>query len=197
MAVRVANTLARLEVVEAERDRWQRPEAVLRAMGTREGMSVADLGAGAGYFALKLSAAVGGGGRVLAVDLRRAPLLFLRARAWRDGRHNIETSIGEAADPRLPPALDGVLIANTYHELTAPVNFLARVRATLRPGARVVVVDPHPGGVEGAPETPAHHHEPPESAVDALRRAGLDVVSRQDHFIDEAGHRWWLVVASR
>ena len=82
--------------VEAERDSWQRPADVLQALELRKGAVVADLGSGVGYFALKLAERVGRGGRVLAVDVRRFPLVFLRVRALLRGLRNLEAVRGRA-----------------------------------------------------------------------------------------------------
>src|SRR5579864_7869660 len=82
------DTLRQLEVVELERDQWQRPAEVLQALDLRPGNVVVDLGSGAGYFALKLSPIVGNGGQVLAVDIRRLPLAFLWVRALTHSPHN-------------------------------------------------------------------------------------------------------------
>ena len=137
-----ANTLNRLDVIEAERDRWQRPADVLRALDLHEGNSVVDLGSGAGYFALKLSLVVGNRGQVLAVDLRKLSLFFFWTRAHLGGRHNVQVVIGEQDNPRLPTGtMDAVLICNTYHEFSNPELMLDHVLRSLRPGGRLVVVD--------------------------------------------------------
>src|SRR6185369_3439663 len=78
---RALNTIGYLDGVESERDQWQRPPDVIRAIGATEGKTVADIGSGAGYFSLRLSRAVGPAGKVLAVDIRKLPLAFLWARA--------------------------------------------------------------------------------------------------------------------
>ncbi len=123
---RTAVTLRHLEVVEAERDRWQQPEQVVRALDLRPERTVVDLGCGAGYFALKLSPAVGQTGRVVAVDVRTLPLQVLRWRALLGGRHNLQIERGEADDPHLAPgSADAVLIANTWHELRDRPRILA------------------------------------------------------------------------
>ena len=71
------DTISRLDVVEAERDQWQRPSDVIRALDLKPGNVVVDLGCGSGYFTLKLSLSVGESGRVIAEDIRRLPLSFL------------------------------------------------------------------------------------------------------------------------
>ena len=73
----VLNTLSRLDVVEAERDQWQRPSDVVLALDLKSGDVVVDLGCGSGYFTLKLSPPIGSSGRVIAEDIRRLPLVFL------------------------------------------------------------------------------------------------------------------------
>jgi SAM-dependent methyltransferase len=189
------NTLKRLDEVEAERDQWQRPLDVLRALDLREGNKVVDLGSGAGYFALKLSLAVGKQGQVLAVDLRKLSLFFLWARALLDGRHNVHVIVGEEDNPHLPTgSVDAVLICNTYHEFRDPGPMLQHVFQSLRSGGRLVVVDrtPHATVAE-------HTHEIPLSVVESeLRQQRFEIVSQDDHFIDRSGDDlWWLVIGRK
>ena len=114
-------TLRTLTIVERERDTWQRPDDILRALNLSPGMTVVDLGSGAGYFSLKIAPRVAPAGRVLAVDLRRESLAFLWIRAVLGGHANLHVIRNQVDDPKLPPGpIDAVLIANTYHELTAP-----------------------------------------------------------------------------
>ena len=125
----ISNTLNRLNVVESERDRWQRPSDVIRSLGVSEGSTVVDLGSGAGYFTLKLAQVVCRRGEVLAVDLRRPSLFFLRIRALLQNQHNINIIVGTPDDPHLPTGrIDAVLISNTYHEFTNP-----RLMVSVRP----------------------------------------------------------------
>jgi ubiquinone/menaquinone biosynthesis C-methylase UbiE len=131
-----------LKVVESERDRWQRPSDVIEALKLKQGNAVADVGSGAGYFALKLSRAVGSSGKVLAVDIRKLPLVFLWIRAFLRSQHNIRIRVGDPDDPRLPAGIvDAVLIANTYHEFANPELMLDHISRSLRLGGRLVVLD--------------------------------------------------------
>src|SRR6516164_4375968 len=115
------NTIYALNIVESERDEWQRPSEVISRLSLKSGDIVADVGSGAGYFSLKLSPVVGRSGTVLAVDVRKPPLVFLWIRALLAGLHNIRIRVGESDAPHLPVGtVDAVLIANTYHEFTAP-----------------------------------------------------------------------------
>jgi predicted methyltransferase len=184
-------TLQRLRVVEAERDQWQRPADIIRALNLKNGNVVVDFGAGAGYFALKLSDVVGGGGHVLAVDLRQLSLLFLRIRAVLQGKHNIHTIIGSVDDPHLSSGpVDAVLILNTYHELTAPEKILAHLANALRRGGRLVIVDRMGSSGE--------HQAFPAKVEAEVRKAGFAIVNRNDEFIHPAGDEsWWLLTADR
>ena len=187
------NTLKRLDQVEAERDLWQRPTDVLRAMSLQEGQTVVDLGSGAGYFALKLSPAVGKRGQVLAVDLRKLSLFFLWTRALLGGQHNIHVILGQADDPHLSSgSVDAVLICNAYHEFSNPERMLDHVSDSLRPGGRIVVVDRGPRAAERA-------HEVPLSIVAGeLRRKGFEIASQDDRFIDRADDDlWWLIIGRK
>src|SRR5262249_22732446 len=189
-------TLRRLEVVEAARDDWRRPVDVVRSLDVAEGAVVAEIGCGAGYFALKLSRAVGPRGWVLAEDVRWLPLLFLRVRTVLQGRRNLRIVRGSVDDPRLPAGgLDAVLIANTYHELTDPRAILDRSFRALRPAGRLVVVDPSTGGGR---DIAVHHRATPDEAEGRLRQAGFVIAHRDDRFIaDGGGYEWWLIVARK
>src|SRR5579884_1742968 len=147
----VIGTLHRLDAVEADRDRWQHADEIIAALGLHNGATVTDLGCGSGYFTLRLSPAAGPNGTVLAEDIRRLPLMFLRVRALLRHEQNIRIILGTADEPGLPVGtVDAVLIANTYHEFAHPELILRHVRRALRPGGRLVIVDrePGPGGAE-------------------------------------------------
>ena len=189
------NTLQQLEVVESERDQWQRPLDILRALDVREGDTVVDLGSGAGYFVLKLSPAVGMRGQVLAVDLRRLSLSFLWTRALLRGERNVHVIVGEEDNPRLPTGtVDEVLICNTYHEFSNPELMLDHIFRSLRPGGHIVVVDRAPRTTEAE-----HTHEVALTVVAGeLQRKRFQIVSQDDHFIDRPhDDLWWLLVASK
>jgi predicted methyltransferase len=195
------NTLSRLNVVEAGRDQWQRPSDVIQALDLRPGNLVVDLGCGSGYFTLKLSAPVGKSGSVLAEDIRRFPLAFLWFRTFLQNERNVKVLHGEPSDPHLPiQSVNAVLIANTYHEFTDSRTILAHVYRSLVPGGRLVVVDRGPQPVAASRETAREDHEvSPEQVEDELRRAGFEIVSRQDRFIenDPTNEGWWLIVTRK
>src|SRR5580698_9196818 len=99
-------TLDRLNVVERERDQWQRPSEIIQELNLKDGAVAVDLGSGAGYFALKLSRLVGKNGRVFAVDLRQVSLAFLWMRAHLWSGDNIDVRLGDTEDPHLPAHVD-------------------------------------------------------------------------------------------
>jgi ubiquinone/menaquinone biosynthesis C-methylase UbiE len=135
-------TLNCLGMVEHDRDRWQRPVDIMQALDLREGSVVADIGTGVGYFALKLSPAVGKSGEVLAVDIQEEPLIFLRIRTLLRNQHNVHIIRGDPDDPQLPQsAVDAVLIVNAFHEFENPQRILACIIRALRPRGRLVVAD--------------------------------------------------------
>jgi ubiquinone/menaquinone biosynthesis C-methylase UbiE len=183
-------TLRRLDVVESQRDQWQRPSDIIQALNLKQGSTAVDLGCGSGYFALKLSSVVGSGGTVYAVDVRRLPLIFLWFRALIRHQCNLRTMLGGSDNSHLPSgAADAVLIANTYHELANPVAMLYQVFQSLVSGGRLVIVDPR---------QTEHGELSPILVEHDLRHSGFEVVSRVDQFIHQpAKGPWWLIIARR
>ena len=195
------NTLAQLEVVEHERDQWQRPAAALEALNLSEGKAVVDFGSGSGYFALKLSQAVGSRGRVLAVDIRGLSLVFLWLRAFLGGHHNITVIHAGESDPKLPAGVaDAVLVANTYHEFSNPKLILSHIFRSLVADGRLVILDRRPPDANARhDEIEGHHHHLPAAQVERdLVQSGFEIIAREDNFIEQPGKDpWWLIVARR
>lgn len=195
-------TLYALDQIERERDQWQRPADVIRALDLHDGDHVVDFGSGVGYFALKLSPVVGKRGGVVASDIRLQSLVFLRIRAFLRGEHNLESIRGRILDPELPIGFaDAVLISNTYHELTEPNLILHRLADSLKPGGRLVILDrgPRSSGLASRQTQEKHHELRPDLVEAEVRRAGFQIVGRQDHFIDRLGDDqvWWMMVARK
>lgn len=125
-----------------DRDAWQRPDQIMDALGIADGAKVADLGAGGGYFTVRLARRVGPNGLIYAEDIQPQMIEAIERRVRREGLRNIRTVLGKPDDPGLPPAtLDAVLIVDSYHELEAPIALLRNVAAALRPKGRLGVVD--------------------------------------------------------
>lgn len=125
-----------------EREATEQPERVLDALAIAPGSVVADVGAGTGYFSLRLARRVGPGGRVLATDIQPGMLERLQARARAAGVTNVTTVLSTEDDTRLAPAsVDLVLMVDVYHELARPAETLVQLRRALRPGGRLVLVE--------------------------------------------------------
>jgi predicted methyltransferase len=138
---------------EAERDRVDEANKVMDIAGINAGMSVADIGAGEGYYTIRLSARVGKDGRVLAQDIFPKVRDRLADRVMRERLDNVSVKLGAPADPKLPEnSFDRVLMIHMYHEIEDPYEFLWRLRPTLLPGGQIVVVDAdRPTGAHGIP----------------------------------------------
>jgi len=130
---------------EADRDQELQPDRVIRAVGVAPGMTLGEIGAGRGYFTVKLARAVGPTGRVLANDIDSGALASLERRCRREDLQNVETVLGEYEDPLLPDqALDMVFMVYSFHDIDERVALLENLAPSLRPGATVVVLDEDP-----------------------------------------------------
>ena len=127
---------------EEARDRLNEAEAVMNRAGIKQGMTVADIGAGEGYYTIRLATRVGKTGRVLAEDIVPAVRDTLATRVSRERLDNVSVRLGLPADPRLPEAsFDRILMIHMYHEIESPYEFLWRLRPSLDDTGQVVVVD--------------------------------------------------------
>jgi ubiquinone/menaquinone biosynthesis C-methylase UbiE len=127
---------------EVQRDSVNEAKTVMDLGDIRKGMTVADIGAGEGYYTVRLAPRVGAKGRVLAEDIDAAALHRLGDRIQRERLDNVSIKPGGPDDPRLPTAsFDRIFLVHMYHEVTEPYAFLWRLRPALRPGGRVIVVD--------------------------------------------------------
>jgi ubiquinone/menaquinone biosynthesis C-methylase UbiE len=124
------------------RDAWQKPDAVLHALGVVPGMTVADLGAGTGYFSVPLAKIVGDKGRVLAIDVEPTLVDYMKERAKKAKLAQLVPVLAPADDPQLPVrGVDLVLIVDTWHHIDDRLHYLAKLAAGLKAGGRVAVVD--------------------------------------------------------
>jgi predicted methyltransferase len=138
---------------EKERDRAGEAQQLVRLLGIKSGMTVADIGAGSGYYVVRLSPIVGPHGRIMAEDVVPQYLRGLRLRV-RDLRlQNVVVSLGEPHDARLPAnSIDIAILVHMYHEITQPYGLLYNLVPALKPGARVGIVDAYaPTSAHGTP----------------------------------------------
>jgi len=129
-------------LVRPEREAEEAPDAALEAIGITRGATVADVGAGAGYFTWRLAERVGPSGKVYANDIQPAMLELLRKNI--EARHlaNVEPVLGVEDDPRLPAGrVDLVLLVDVYHEFSEPEKMLRKIRESLKPDGRLVLLE--------------------------------------------------------
>jgi SAM-dependent methyltransferase len=129
-------------LVRAEREQEENPDLALKLLAIPEGAVVADLGAGVGYYTLKIAKIVGPKGKVYATDIQPEMLRMLRTRAEKAGIRNIETIAGSANQTNLPgAAVDIVLLVDVYHEFSEPRKMLESIARALKPGGRLILLE--------------------------------------------------------
>jgi ubiquinone/menaquinone biosynthesis C-methylase UbiE len=187
------------EAAQAKRERELKMPEIIQALGLTEGARVADIGAGEGYYEIPMARTVGPGGRVYAEDINAGALKRLRERVASGRLGNVNVIEGAPADPKLPGgSLDGVLMVIMYHEVEDHQAMLEHVKAALKPGGRLVIVDMPPRKTLTRPraDQTKNHVIAADLVESEVREAGFEVVSRDDHFIDrpdEETTRWMIV----
>ena len=154
---------------EDARDRLGEAEQVMALAGVREGMSVADVGAGEGYYTVRLARVVGPRGRVLAEDIDPDARDVLSERVQRERFDNVAVKLGTPENPMLPAqSFDRVFLVHMYHEVSSPYAFLWHLREGVKPDGLVVVVDA---------DRPVKSHGIPVARLDCeFRSLGLEQV---------------------
>lgn len=127
---------------EEARDRLNEAEIIMDSADVRVGMTVADIGAGEGYYTVRLAKRVGPHGRVLAEDIMPEVIDALASRVTRENWENVSVKLGTPDDPSLPPgSFDRIFMVHMYHEISEPYAFLWRLYPALKPGGQIIVVD--------------------------------------------------------
>jgi ubiquinone/menaquinone biosynthesis C-methylase UbiE len=171
-----------LGLLEApDRDIWQHPDQVMDQLGIAEASVVADIGAGAGWFTIRLARRVGPNGVVYAEDVQSEMLAAIQRRVNALGLTNVKPVLGFDSDPKLPPAsLDAALMVDAYHEndaREARVSLLRNLARALRPNGRIGLIDFR---LEGTGPGPAPEERvSPEVVIAEAREAGLHLVSHE------------------
>lgn len=154
-------------------------------LGVRAGTSVADIGAGSGWFTVRAARRVGENGKVYAVEINQDYLDYIARRAARESLNNIHTVLGRADDPLLPAeSVDAVLILKTYHEIQEPVALLRHVRAALKPTGRLGIIDRNGSGGD--------HGIARDDVVAEAERVGFRLAEEYD-FVKPDGEDYFLV----
>jgi predicted methyltransferase len=181
---------------ERRREQWQKVDEIFAAMAIRPGATVADIGAGDGFFTSRLARAVGPDGRVFAVDIDDKALERLRKRLDEDAIRNVTVVKGATDDPKVPErVLDSALIVNAYHEMDQHQSVLAALRRALKPEGRLVIVEPVREARRGRPRADqARDHEiDPEYVLRDARAAGFRILGLQDPFTFHDPDTEWLL----
>jgi ubiquinone/menaquinone biosynthesis C-methylase UbiE len=125
-----------------ERQREEQPEKAILAFHLKPGMQVGDVGAGTGFYSLRMAQAIAPGGVVYAEDIQPGMLERLNANATAQRVGNVVTVLGTETDPRLPAGkLDLVLLVDVYHEFSRPQRMLDRIRDALKPDGRLILLE--------------------------------------------------------
>jgi ubiquinone/menaquinone biosynthesis C-methylase UbiE len=165
------------ELEGPDRDEWQQPGKIMDVLGIGDSSVVADLGAGSGWFTIRLANRVGPNGLVFAEDIQRPMIQAIKVRVDRLGLKNVATVLGTATDPHLPAPVDAVLIVDAYHEMEHPVALLTNMAKSLKPTARIGIVDFTKDG--GGPGPAMEERVDPEAVIRDAQAAGLVVRSRE------------------
>ncbi|HTM25208.1 MAG TPA: class I SAM-dependent methyltransferase [Vicinamibacterales bacterium] len=182
--------LAQLE--GPDRDAWQRPDQIMDALLIGEGSTVADLGAGGGWFTVRLDQRVRPNGLVYAEDIQPEMIEVIRRRVQREDLKTVRTVLGTPEDPKLPPhAIDAVLIVDVYQEIEQPAKLLRNVAASLKPTGVIGIVEFKKDG--GGPGPSMSVRVDPEKVIADARAAGLEL-RKQESFLR---YQYMLIFGAR
>ena len=174
---------------DPKRDAWQKPHEVISALALKSDALVADIGAGTGYFSVRL-ANMHPRATVYAVDVEADMVRYLGERASREGIKNLKPVAGLAEDPRLPEKVDLALFVDVYHHIERREAYFRRLAGSLKPGARVAVIDFRLDSPEGPPKAA---RVAPERVKKELDAAGY-ALEAEHGFLP---HQYFLVFSPR
>lgn len=158
------------------RDAWQMPDRVIEALGLRRGQIVADIGAGTGYFTIRLAKSETAP-KVYAVDIEPSMVHYLNERAGQERLNNVVAVQAAADTPNLPETVDLVLIVDTYHHIGGREVYFRRLAKSLKPGGRVAIIDFKPDSPEGPPK---EFRFTPEQVKSEMSKAGYRLTAQHD-----------------
>jgi predicted methyltransferase len=158
---------------DPKRDERLQPNRIMDILGIKEGSSVADIGAGSGWFTVRAARRVGNGGTVYAVDINRDYLDYIEKRAKGENLSNIHVILGKEDDPLLAEkSVDAVLLLKTYHEVAQPIRLLRKTHLAMRAGALLGIIDRNGKGDD--------HGLDKEIVIKEAERAGFVLVNQYD-----------------
>ncbi len=150
------------------RDQWQMPDRVIAALDLKPGQTIADIGAGTGYFTIRLAKSPAKP-QVIAVDIEESMVNYTRHRASKEGLKNVSGAVAAADSANIPSPVDLILIVDTFHHIPAREAYFRKLAASLKPGGRLAIIDWLPGGPMGPPEA---FRFSPEKIAAELAKAG-------------------------
>jgi cyclopropane fatty-acyl-phospholipid synthase-like methyltransferase len=156
------------------RDKWQMPDRVIAALALKPGQSIADVGAGTGYFSIRLAKSPAAP-KVFAVDIEESMVKYIGHRAAKEGLKNIAGVVASAGSANIPEPVDLILIVDTFHHIPSRDAYFRALRASLKPGGRLAIIDWLPGGPMGPPEM---FRFSPEKIAAELEKAGWKKVGQ-------------------
>jgi len=157
---------------------------VMDILSIQPGKTVADIGAGSGWFTVRAARRVGETGTVYAVDINPDAIRYVSNRAQKEKLHNIKTILGKPDNPLLPAnAVDSVLLLKTYHEVARPVTLLRNLRASLRPGAKVGIIDRNGNGEDHGIGRDVVIHEAQEAGYRLQEEYDFVKGDKMDYFL--------------
>jgi ubiquinone/menaquinone biosynthesis C-methylase UbiE len=159
----------------------------MNILGIASGKTVADIGAGSGWFTVRAARRVGDSGVVYAVDINPDAIQYIASRAKKENLHNVQPTLGKPDDPLLPAKVDAVLLLKTYHEVAQPITLLRNLRASLAPGARVGVIDRNGNG--------ENHGVAKDIVIREANQAGYRLLQQYDFVKD--GMDYFLVFETK
>lgn len=167
------------------RDERLQINRVMDLLGIEPGKSVADIGAGSGWFTVRAARRVTNSGTVYAVDINRDAIQYIDKRAKKGQLRNIKTILSKPDDPQLPAdSVDAVLLLKTYHEVANPVVLLRKLGASLKPGASIGIIDRNGDGT--------NHGVNKEVVIREAAQAGYELRDSQD-FVKPDGMDYFLI----
>jgi len=162
---------------------------VMDILGIAPGKAVADIGAGSGWFTVRAAKRMSGSGLVYAVDINPEAIRYVDDRARKEQLQNVKTILGQADNPLLPArSVDAVLLLKTYHEVAQPVALLQNLRAALRPGAKVGVIDRNGNG--------ENHGVGRDVVIREAKQAGYKLIGQYD-FVQADKMDYFLIFATK
>jgi ubiquinone/menaquinone biosynthesis C-methylase UbiE len=171
------------------RDERLQINRVMDVLGVTAGKNVADIGAGSGWFTVRAATRVTDSGTVYAVDINPEAIRYIDTRIKKAHLPNVKTILSRSDDPLLPAnAVDAVLLLKTYHEVAKPITLLANLRAALRPGAKIGVIDRNGNG--------ENHGVAREVVIREVSKAGYELIEQYD-FVKGDGMDYFLVFKAK